>query len=386
MQAGQGARTMAGRDAASSARAANTVPPLTSVPSASALRRVTRPGREQRDRQARRRSASHRLSWSSVALFCAAAVGVLRFHEPPRTLLAAPFSGALPTAEASRNAFGRSGEVRVRFALPHERVEYPIAVNGDPTTIAYQWVRLADAQPASTVRPLSDLVAPPAPGFYRLAIVQRDSTGELTGERHVLEEMSLAVMVPFAEKSGTSINGYRIGTYLAERLGARKSERPEGFVQVDAANLELQLTKHLRLGDFVTHDDQDTWPRYAALDARLLDKIELVAAEVARTRGMSAAARLDLAVHSGFRNPAHNRRVKGAAGDSRHQYGDAADVAIDANGDGRITYADSKLVATAVDAVERAHPDLVGGFGLYTRTRSQYVHIDARGRRARWRA
>jgi hypothetical protein len=38
-----------------------------------------------------------------------------------------------------------------------------------------------------------------------------------------------------------------------------------------------------------------------------------------------------------------------------------------------------------VEAVEQAHPDLVGGMGLYNRGDASYVHIDARGRRARWR-
>jgi uncharacterized protein YcbK (DUF882 family) len=94
-----------------------------------------------------------------------------------------------------------------------------------------------------------------------------------------------------------------------------------------------------------------------------------------------------LGVNSGFRTPAHNARVPRSARDSRHQYGDAADVVIDADGDGRITKADSRIVASAVDSVEELHPDLVGGMGIYTssRYRTPYVHIDARGHRSRWR-
>jgi hypothetical protein len=40
----------------------------------------------------------------------------------------------------------------------------------------------------------------------------------------------------------------------------------------------------------------------------------------------------------------------------------------------------------AVEAVEARHPDLMGGLGLYTirRYSTPYVHIDARGTRARW--
>jgi uncharacterized protein YcbK (DUF882 family) len=92
-------------------------------------------------------------------------------------------------------------------------------------------------------------------------------------------------------------------------------------------------------------------------------------------------------VHSGFRTPAHNGGVWRAARDSRHQQGDAADVAIDADGDGRVTLRDEVLVARAVDQVENEHPDLVGGLGLYTSRhyRTPYVHIDTRGKRSRWK-
>jgi hypothetical protein len=177
------------------------------------------------------------------------------------------------------------------------------------------------------------------------------------------------------------LNGYRIGTYVAERLGGA-SGHPEGFVEVTPETVDMPLSTHLRLADFVTHDDQDVWPRYAALNGQLLDKLELVIAELGRARDGSSPVQLRVQVHSGFRAPAYNRNVRKAAKDSRHQYGDAADVAIDANGDGRITRADVRLIVRAVERVEAAHPELVGGLGLY---RQPYVHIDTRGTRARWR-
>jgi uncharacterized protein YcbK (DUF882 family) len=96
---------------------------------------------------------------------------------------------------------------------------------------------------------------------------------------------------------------------------------------------------------------------------------------------------LAVSVNSGFRTPWYNRRVPRAARDSRHQFGDAADVVIDANGDGRVTREDANLVAAAVEIVEQSHPHLAGGLGLYVsgRYRQPYVHIDTRGSRARWR-
>jgi uncharacterized protein YcbK (DUF882 family) len=100
---------------------------------------------------------------------------------------------------------------------------------------------------------------------------------------------------------------------------------------------------------------------------------------------VSRELRLD--VKSGFRTPSHNRRVRRAARDSRHQYGDAADVGVDANGNGRIDRGDWRLLVKAIDAVERSHPDLVGGLGIYNSRRyaSPYVHVDVRGKRSRWR-
>jgi len=332
-----------------------------------------------------RRTASH---FASLAVFGSAAMGFVQFYEPPRQILESHGSvtqvDSGPLALASRNAFGRSGKVRVLFALPGEGVVYPIELRSGPAGVAYAWVPFADsglvdALPVMSTRPLETrFEAPAEPGFYRLALVR----GE---ERVLVDGPALSVIVPFSAKLGGVLNGYRIGTYVAERLGVRDREAPPGFVQIDQHVLDLPLTKHLRLSDFVTHDQQQTWPRYVALDARLLDKIELIVAKIAELTGASADASFGLDVHSGFRTPIYNRRVRRAAPDSRHQYGDAADIAIDGNGDGRISSADTRLIVRAVEQVEREHPDLVGGMGLYNRGSASYVHIDARGKRARWR-
>jgi uncharacterized protein YcbK (DUF882 family) len=293
------------------------------------------------------------------------------------------------TAQPSLNAFGVSQQLRLRFALPGGRVEFPLEVNGDPAAMTYAWVPVDDSiaipDSANVPRRVTDsnFVAPTRPGFYHLAV----SSGI---DRVVLPEPTLAVMVPFAEKKGTRLNGYRIGTYLAERFTGHK-DRPAGFLPVRESDLGMHVSTHLTLADFITHDTQSAvWPKYVALDPQLLDKLELVLARVGRNAKLSStdgdSAEVAFDVHSGFRTPAHNRRVPRSARDSRHQYGEAADVAIDANGDGRVTRTDQVLVARAVDEVEQEHPDLVGGLGLYVsrRYRTPYVHIDVRGTRTRW--
>jgi uncharacterized protein YcbK (DUF882 family) len=315
---------------------------------------------------------------------------VIQFVHAP-AVSRAPFARfTAPLAWASGDAFGTSKEVKVRFTLPGDSVEFPLAVSGDPGSLAYQWVPLADTVPATDPRPLvgATVVAPPRAGFYQLTLLRRGEGDDSSVVKERMAEPTLAVMVPFAAKEGGILNGYRIGLYLAERFGGNREEEPQGFLEVGPGQIALQVSKHFRLGDFITHDAQsEVWPKYVALNPRLLDKLELVMTEVARMRGVSPDSTLALDVHSGFRTPAHNAQVQRAARDSRHQYGDAADVVIDADGDGRITRADSRLVATAVDSVEGAHPELAGGLGLYTsdRYRTPYVHIDARGHRSRWR-
>ena len=319
-------------------------------------------------------------------LFCIATIAVVTFIKPSQAMTTSPFeriADAVTTtpaiaATAAPDAFGRSGNVKVRFAMPGQPVEFPVDIAG-ADSVGYQWIAYGDSTSGAPPRALTSAppLAPHRPGFYRFAIVRGT-------DREILPEPTLAVMMPFDQKIAGQLNGYRIGTYLAERFGRGGSDHPEGFVEVREENLDLQVTRHLKLADFVTHDDQgDVWPKYVALNPRLLDKLELVFADL----GGSVRPDLAVDVHSGFRSPSHNARVRFAARDSRHQYGDAADIAVDADFDGRITMTDELLVMLAVERVEDRHPDLVGGLGLYTSSRypSPYVHIDARGKRSRWK-
>jgi uncharacterized protein YcbK (DUF882 family) len=327
--------------------------------------------------------------WGAFVAIVAAALGIVQFYRPASPAPTEPFAAIARarrlSAGASLNAFGASREVRLRFALPSSLVEFPLEVSGDVSGLAYEWISTADSTRRSGLRAVSgaSFVSPDSAGFYRLAIVRGT-------ERQIIAEPTLAVMVPFGEKIGASLNGYRIGTYIAERLA--EHDHPLGFLQVNAADVDRKVSTHLRLGDFLTRDQQtDVWPKYVALNPRLLDKLELVFARIGAQARFSRAAtdsrEVAFDVHSGFRTPAHNRGVWRAARDSRHQYGDAADLAIDADGDGRITARDEAIVLRAVDEVESEHPELVGGLGLYTSAayNTPYVHIDARGSRSRWK-
>ena len=234
---------------------------------------------------------------------------------------------------------------------------------------------------------------------------------KLFGERavstpgiHVMQDSSirqpvkLITVLPFSEKTGGKVGTYRMGFWPAEKKRARGPAyvNPEGFIEVTPENVDQPISEHFRLGDFVTHNQSDVWPKYIVLREELVDKLELVLADL-RAHGVSTNG---VRVMSGFRTPEYNAegvgpRRGGRARDSRHQFGDAADMIIDNDHDGRmddlnhdrkINTKDNQVLLAAVNRVEQAHPDLVGGFGVYrgTRQHGPFVHIDVRGDKARW--
>lgn len=200
-------------------------------------------------------------------------------------------------------------------------------------------------------------------------------------------------MRSFGQKVRASLNGYKLGYWPAEkgRVRSEAYRNPDGFVEVTRENEDTRVSEHFRLRDFVSRGQANVWPKYVVIREPLLDKLELVIQDL-NSRGINAEG---MRIQSGFRTPAHNSAVRGegSARDSRHQFGDAVDVFIDQegtgrmsdlNGDGRVNYADVKLILAAVERVEAKYPELVGGTGLYTGRSGSFAHIDVRGTRARW--
>ncbi|HYB54022.1 MAG TPA: hypothetical protein VEG84_09160 [Thermoanaerobaculia bacterium] len=225
--------------------------------------------------------------------------------------------------------------------------------------------------------------APSKPGVYRW----------LSDARQTL---TLIVLTPFSAKVDGRIGAYRMGQWPFERIAPRDPayENPPGFIEVTPENFRTQVSEHFTLGQFVTKGQDDVWPKYLALDRRLVDKLELTIDELRRS-GHPVAG---LVVMSGFRTPEYNEYGGDPAGRSavsRHMYGDAADVfpddtgrgwISDLNHDGRCDIRDARIVAAAAEAVEARHPELSGGIGVYPGAAGHgpFVHIDARGHRARW--
>ena len=221
------------------------------------------------------------------------------------------------------------------------------------------------------------------PGIYSV----HDSIGN--------RRLSFIRLLPFTEKHDGRIGGYRIGFWPGEigrLLGSSSYRNPDGFIEVTPENQDTEVSEHFRLRDFLTKDQRNVWPKYLVLREELIDKLELLIDELER-EGHRVTR---MTVMSGFRTPQYN----GPGGDgrssvSRHMYGDAADVFVDNDGngrmddlnrDGRIDHRDAKVILDAAERVERRHPDLVGGVGVYKANAAHgpFAHVDVRGRRARW--
>ena len=234
------------------------------------------------------------------------------------------------------------------------------------------------------------LAAPADPGIYKLA-VQLGKISQPIGDLRVI------TMVPFAEKKNERIGLYYLGSWPYESGGKPKTAsyaNPTGFIEVTPANRNTEVSEHFELGDFLTKDQPNVWPKYLLLEPKLVDKLELTIEEL-RKEGH----RVDhVFVMSGFRTPRYNKsggNTGGRASLSRHMYGDASDVYVDndrdgqpddLNGDGKVDLQDSKVFADAAEKVEQRYPALVGGIGIYKACcgHGPFTHIDTRGYRARW--
>jgi hypothetical protein len=291
-----------------------------------------------------------------VLLVCALSAPVAAFRD----------AGPLPGASGERLAAtldslrGRSGKLLARqVARSSRRLPFFAQLFGGDTAVR-------------------------APGVHDV----RDSTG--------VARFAVITIRDFAEKLDGRIGSYRIGYWPAEQgqpLGGSYGN-PAGFIEVTPENADTRVSEHFRLRDFLTHDQESVWPKYLVLREDLVDKLELV---IAQLEADGHAVR-HMSVMSGFRTPQYNAtggETGGRASLSRHMYGDAADVFVDNDGDGRmddlnrdgrVDHRDAQVILDAAERVERAHPDVAGGVGVYRATASHgpFAHVDVRGNRARW--
>jgi hypothetical protein len=250
-------------------------------------------------------------------------------------------------------------------------------------------LRFAIRTPGAEVIP--NYVAPENPGVYKLATIIDQTTS-------ALDDFSLITLVPLSKKRAGKIGLYYLGNWPFERGGKPRTPAyatPSGFIEVTPQNQDLYVSEHFRLRDFLTKDQRNVWPKYLPLNPKMIDKLELTIQEL-QGRGVKVS---HVHVMSGFRTPHYNEsggNTAGRANLSRHMYGDGADVYVDNNRDGypdditgdrRVDTRDAQMFAQAAERVEREHPSLVGGIGVYSACcgHGPFTHVDVRGFRARWR-
>jgi hypothetical protein len=307
--------------------------------------------------------------------------------------LSLTFAAAGPRRLDARPAPAQTGFTILSAVVIHAR--------GDSTPAASAIARFADALRGLSGSLFARFVSPglktaAVPAF---AAMFGDSSLSRPGMYPVAplaRPFAFITMHPFAEKHGMKLGSYRLGFWPAEKHAVRSPAyaNPNGFIEVTQANVDTPVSEHFKLGDFLTHDQPDVWPKYLVLNEKLIDKLELVWQELQR-EGVPVK---HMSVMSGFRTPwynAHGGSTAGRAEQSRHMYGDASDVFVDNDGggrmsdlnhDGRVDWRDSRVIAQAADRVGEEHPELVGGAGVYSGNRSHgpFTHIDVRGFVAHW--
>ncbi len=226
--------------------------------------------------------------------------------------------------------------------------------------------------------------APDQPGLYPIRI---HPEGSLPMTLNVL------VQVPTEAAAEGWLRGYRIGWYPERPLGDHPIYHPPaGKIEVTPQLMDLPVSPHFTLGQFVGKQQADHWPKYMVLREALVAKLEIILAEV-NARGIRTDS---FAILSGHRTPWYNQAI-GNGLFSRHVWGGAADIFVDTsgdgrmddlNGDGRIDVQDAELLLSIIEDLHRSgeHRHLMGGLGLYGPRphRGPFVHVDARGHAARW--
>jgi len=272
-------------------------------------------------------------------------------------------------------------EVFALFLMPGQRLEVKSVGSGlTDLEMTADGVAVQRAAPGRWI-----WQAPTTSGLRVLRI-----TDVATGRTMTLNSF---VLVPATALEDGYLNGYRIGSYPAQPFRGLSAYRPpRGFVEVTEANRSTPVSPHFTLERFLCKQAGGP-PQYLILRERLLLKLEYLLALV-NAKGIDADT---FAILSGFRTPSYNHAI-GNVPNSRHQWGGAADIFVDEspqdgvmddlNHDGKVDLLDAQYLYRLFEGASGSaeHRELTGGLGVYgsTSTHGPFVHVDARGYRARW--
>ena len=237
--------------------------------------------------------------------------------------------------------------------------------------------------------------------------------------------IDVQVMAPFESLTNGLLGGYRIGRYppparRPSTVPTADYTHPPGFLKLpETAADPIRVSPRFFLDDFVCKQ-RGRGDRYVALKPELLafleaivDKVESKGFHCTDETAEGATIRLvgmqepsvtvanpapgrPIQIMSGYRTPHYNRSL-GNVRLSRHQFGDASDIIVDANGDqvmddlnrdGQLNGQDAITLAGWIEELwqEQAYAGRPGGLGVYNAEgdHGPFVHVDMRGVRARW--
>jgi len=203
--------------------------------------------------------------------------------------------------------------------------------------------------------------------------------------------LTLVNVVPYSAMKNGTLDGYRVGEYAQPLHGLETYQPPKGFVRLDDTNAALWVSDHYRMRDFQCKLDGTS--KFMILRPEALVKLEILQHELE-----AEGVRFDrFTVMSGYRTPYYNAKIGNETSHSRHLYGDAMDIYIDAdrdgsmddvNGDRRIDAGDARFILRIAERIDESREWgwLKGGAGVYhaNAAHGPYLHVDARGSIARW--
>lgn len=224
--------------------------------------------------------------------------------------------------------------------------------------------------------------APPDPGATHLELRSANDSIQL----------NIFVLNPANRAENGRLNNYTIGDYPEPLRGDPVYNAPDGYIELTEATADIELSPHFRLSHFPSKQ-AGGYPKYLVLREDLFLKLEMLLEHI-NANGVAADT---FTIMSGFRTPVYNRAI-GNGQHSRHIYGGAADIFIDdspvdgimddLNGDGTLDFRDAQyLYRLANEFFGRPeNAQFRGGLGVYRSTSAHgpFLHIDARGVRARW--
>ena len=170
--------------------------------------------------------------------------------------------------------------------------------------------------------------------------------------------------------------------YYETKYNLQKNILNSRFYLIPRKDLLKKLFFNNRINNFVSKEQQiqDFWffqegQAYVCIDEKLIASLFLLQKKLVQINCDPNA----LIINSGYRSPNHNQSVGGAPM-SQHLFGKAIDLKIgDINQDGRVNQEDKQIVYKILNTDIIANK---GGLGFYPNT--QILHMDVRGKHARW--